>query len=262
MKILICGNGWVGGELKEYLHADMSPLRLHEITEETVSRYDVVINAAARTNIDWCELHKAEALKTNALDAAALARVCAKSGKKYVFISSACIFESLAPDDWKDESSTPNPACFYSVTKMVAEALIREACPEALVIRIRLPISAKPHPRNTLSKILGYRAMHTNPETVTVVDDMLPVFASLVESQARGIYHLVNDDTISPFEMRASIDPDGGFTGIPKAKLDTDLRAAGRAKRVTTLVRSTRIPPLPSIRRRMPEIAKAYKDSQ
>ncbi len=259
MRVLICGNGWVGNMVQKYLTADMSPERLENIKPEQLAPYDVIINCAGKTNIDWCEKNKSEALATNAIAAGDLARMCQKLGKKHVFISSACIFESVRPDDWKDEHSTPNPACFYALTKVVGEHLIREADPSALIIRIRLPISERLHPRNTLTKILAYATLHTNQETVTVVEDMLPVLKQLIQTDGTGVFHLVNEGTISPLEMRASIDSGGDYTGIPKEDMDTALQNAGRAKRVSTLVRSTRIPALPSIRTRMPQIARAYK---
>ncbi len=246
--------------LKDFLHADMSIYRLHDIKEDTISKYDVVINSAGKTNIDWCEKNKREALAINAIAAGDLARACEKLGKKYVYISSACIFESIDANDWKDEYSTPNPACFYALTKVIAEHLVLEACPNALIIRIRLPISELPHPRNTLTKILEYATLHTNQETVTVVEDMLPVLKKLIENNESGVFHLVNEDTISPLEMRTSLQIKGTYTGVAKKDMDAVLQKAGRAKRVSTLVRSTRIPPLPSIRSRMPEIAKKYAE--
>ncbi len=259
MKILICGNGWLGNILKDFLGAEMFAGRLQDIKPDVISKYDVLINCAGKTNIDWCEKNKAEALAVNAIAAGALARMCQQVGKKYVFISSACIFESAHADDWKDEYSAPNPGCFYSLTKVVAEHLVLEADPDALIIRIRLPISERPHPRNTLTKILSYPTLHTNQETVTVVEDMLPVLKKLIQGDEKGIFHLVNDGTISPLEMRASFGVEGGYKGVRKEEMDKALRKEGRARRVSTLVRSTRIPALASIRSRMPQIARAYK---
>lgn len=238
----------------------MSAHRLQDIGPKIVSQYDVVINCAGKANIDWCEKNKSEALAVNAIIAGNLARVCQGLRKKYVYISSACIFESLHAGDWKDEYSIPNPACFYSLSKVVAEHLVLEACPDALIIRIRLPISERPHPRNTLTKILSYVTLHTNQETITILEDMVQALGQLIQTDAKGVLHLVNEGTISPFELRASLGIEGRYVAIQKTEMDAALQKAGRAKRVSTLVRSTRIPPLPPIRARMPQIAKAYKE--
>ena len=259
MRILVCGNGWLGNILKDFLAADMSSLRLKDMGSTIVAQYEVIINCAGKTNIDWCEKNKSEALAVNAIGAGNLARVCEALGKKYVHISSACIFESADEHDWKNEYSTPNPGCFYALSKVVAEHLVAEANPRALIIRIRLPISERPHPRNTLTKLLAYPTLHTNQETVTVVEDMLPVLKKLIERDEKGVFHLVNEGTMSPFEMRAGLGMDGNYKAIQKKDMDAIIQKVGRAKRVSTLVRSTRIPPLPGIRSRMPEIAKTYK---
>src|SRR3989344_3559479 len=109
MRILVCGNGWLGNILKDFLAADMSSLRLKDMGSTIVAQYEVIINCAGKTNIDWCEKNKSEALAVNAIGAGNLARVCEALGKKFVHLSSACIFESADEHDWKNEYSTPNP---------------------------------------------------------------------------------------------------------------------------------------------------------
>lgn len=258
MRILIVGNGWLGNKLKEYLGAEMSVGRLQDLNEAIVENYDVVINAAAKTDIDWCEKNKFETLAINAVDAADVAGVCEATGTKYVFISSACIFESEGSNDWKTELSTPNPGCFYALSKVVGEHLVFEANPDALVVRIRLPISEWPHPRNTLTKIMGYKNLQTNGESITVIEDMLPVLEGLIREDAKGVYHLINEGTISPVEM-AEYMGHTDFKAVPKYVVDAEMIKAGRARRVTTLAKSLRTKALPNIIARMPEIANTYK---
>lgn len=258
-RILILGNGWLGNILKEYLGAEMSIARLEDLDETVISNYNVVINTAAKTNIDWCEQNKAEALTINAMDATKIAEVCANTGAKYVFISSACVFESKDESDIKTEDSAPNPGCFYAFTKYLAEQLITEVNPESLIIRIRLPISEMPNPRNTITKILKYPKLQTNQETVTIIEDMLPIFKELVDGNAKGVFHLVNDSTISPIEIGAIMRMHE-FTAIKKEDMDREMVGAGRARRVTTVVHSTKIPPLPDVRYRMMQVARKYKE--
>ena len=144
-KILVFGyRGWLGGMLSKQLkdrghevvwcHHDINFL---QVIDPTI---DIVINCAAMTNIDECEKNKYQAFWSNVLGAYNLARACKLSGKKHVFISSACIFESQDVDDWKDEYSKPNPKCFYAETKTMAEKLVREIDQDTLIIRIRLPL--------------------------------------------------------------------------------------------------------------------------
>ena len=263
MKYLILGNGWLGNLLKEYLGEDarlygekMTP---YDFDHHIFNEYDVLINAIAKTNIDWCELNKVEALQTNALLPYILSKVVNFNDKKYVFLSSACIFESKNIDDIKYEDSIPNPACFYARTKQMAEDLIQEVNQNSLTIRLRLPISEKSHPRNTLDKLLKYDKINTNQESVTVIEDMLPVLKELIEKDEKGIFHLVNEGTISPSELADLMGH--SYKEVTKEEQDERLHNEGRAKRVTAYIGSKRIPLLPNIKERAPEIIKKWKQT-
>ena len=205
MKTLIVGNGWIGNILKEYFEADICPKYIVDITDADLDPYSIIINTAGKTDIDWVEQNKISSLYSNTLSAIVLAKMCKRLGKKYVFFSSACIFQSKDEDDIKYEDSEPNPQCFYSETKVIAEKVVLEADPDTLIIRIRLPVSLKPHPRNTLSKLLKYSKISTKKESITVVEDALPILKSLIEENKTGIFHLVNEGYISPADMAEAI---------------------------------------------------------
>lgn len=257
MKILIIGNGWIGNRLKE-VFPDARIVSTFIDVEKSLPRYDVLINAAAKTNIDWCEKNKVECFNSNVELAMDLADLCYEQGKRYVFMSSACIFDSVDRDDIKYEASYPNPKCFYALTKWVAEELIEAINPFSLIVRIRLPLSEKPHPRNTINKLLSYPFLNNQQETVTVVEDMLPVFKELVESKEIGVFHLVNAGTISPAEIGTAFGHT--FTETTKKEQDERMKWEGKTRRVTSYIGSTRIPLLPDIKTRLPEIVIKYKN--
>jgi dTDP-4-dehydrorhamnose reductase len=259
MKTLIIGDGWIGNRLADTLGEDahVSGKRLESLEEEDLAMFDVVINAAAKTNIDWCEEHKADALDVNAMHARRVALFCKVLGIRYVYISSACIFQSATPDDIVFEDDKPNPQCFYAVTKWVGEELVREANPASLIVRIRLPISSVPHPRNTIGKILKYKELVNSEESVTVIEDMIPVLEFLIQQKAEGVFHLVNAGTITMPEIVSYFHQD--FSVIDKHVLRARTREAGKADRVSTVVGSKKIPLLPDIHERIGDIVRVYK---
>ena len=268
MKYLILGNGWIGNMLKQYLgdkavliETDINDFDISAESDEARS-CDVWINTAAVTNIDFAEKNKRNAFETNVLGAWGLAIDAKSAGKKYVFFSSACIFESEGGNmfDVKYENSEPNPKCFYSETKSMAERLILEEYPESLVVRPRLPISSTPHPRNTLDKLANYEKINDAQESVTVIEDMMPVLVDLIERGEKGIFHLVNAWTISPAEMADLMEHP--YKKVSKQSQDERLKAEGRAKRVTVIAGSKRIPLLPDIRLRAPEIIKIWREKK
>ena len=71
-KILVLGNGFIGNPIARYLRADISPKRLHELTSSDLKGYEVVINTAAKTNIDWCEKNRGARTEIAALVAGAM----------------------------------------------------------------------------------------------------------------------------------------------------------------------------------------------
>lgn len=255
MKILVIGNGWLGNMLADYLGADLHAERVRTPLD-VPGGYDAWVNCAAKTDIDWCEKNRMEALFVNALLAAELAAAAKEKGVYYVFFSSACVFESKDISDIKYEDSVPNPQCYYAETKAMAEKLIRMDNPDSLILRLRLPLSEVPHPRNTIDKILKYPILNTNQESVTVVEDMMPVLRGLIEKRAEGTFHLINKGTISPAEIGEVFGHQ--FTSCSKGEQDERLFREGRAKRVTAYIGSRKIPLLPDIRERIRDIKNAY----
>lgn len=262
MKYLIFGNGWIGNTLKDYLgdnaHLWEGDINDFSLMDTNLFDYDVWINTAAKTNIDWCEKNKGATFNSNVLGAWELASQAKNHEKKYVFISSGCIFQSKDINDIKYEDDIPNPQCWYAWTKAIAEQLILEANPDALIFRPRLPLSEKPHPRNTINKLLSYQFLNDNQESVDIVEDMIPVMIDLIKKGEKGIFHLANAGTISPAEIGDMFGHK--FFRISKEAQDERLKKEGRAKRVTTHIGSKRIPLLPDIKSRMPDLVKKYKE--
>ena len=271
-KILIYGDGWLGNRLNDYFNEQKGSSSMIEKTDiravgmspikdlTNFNECDVVINAVAKTDIDWCEKNKNETFGINTLAAANIAGLCKDHGKLHVFISSACIFESKDKEDVKTEESIPNPQCFYALSKVVAEHLILEANPRSIIIRPRLPISAIPHPRNTLNKLLGYEKLNDNQETVTIVEDMFPVLLKLITDGGHGVFHLVNEGTISPAELGEKMGHT--FTIRSKELQDEDMKKEGKAQRVTTYATSVRNTLLPNVRDRVNDLVEEFNKKE
>src|SRR3990167_9239113 len=132
-KILVLGNGFIGKPLAEYLGADVCTKRLHTIIKEDLNSYDVVINCVAKAVIDWCEKNREETFDTNVIQAVRIAKLVKG---KHVFFSSGCIFKS-ENGEVNYEDAVPNPQCFYTYTKLIAEQLLEEVSRETLIIRPR-----------------------------------------------------------------------------------------------------------------------------
>src|SRR3989338_10004619 len=101
MKILVFGaKGYLGHLfLKQYPDAVPSSVDIADSTAVSAEldrvKPDVVINAAGKTgrpNVDWCETHKEEALRSNVTGPLVLLDECAMRKIYWVHLGSGCIY--------------------------------------------------------------------------------------------------------------------------------------------------------------------------
>lgn len=141
LKFLIYGRtGWIGGLLGKLCEAqgisyEYGSGRLENRTSLEADLAAVkpshVFNAAGvtgRPNVDWCESHKVETIRTNVVGTLTLADVCRERGLILINYATGCIFEydanhPLGSGIGFKEEDTPNfIGSFYSKTKaMVSE---------------------------------------------------------------------------------------------------------------------------------------------
>ena len=196
---LVIGNGWLGNIIKDYLGATMSKLRLESISSVDLSGYDVVINCAGETDVDYCETEKWVAYHNNTEGVKNLAIACEMANVLLMQMSSGCIYDSTMP---VYENDIPNPKSWYATTKMIAEQTIFDQHPDTIAVRLRMPISSTPHQRNLLNKLKKYDKVHEVPQSITVVEDMLPKLKELIKERRVGIHHMCNKGTISMAEIK------------------------------------------------------------
>lgn len=213
MRVLIFGRGFVGQRCAEAWGEDatLSDVRVGNAEDAAREiervRPDAVLNAAGVTgkpNVDWCDAHPLETIVGNTLVPIAIAQACQRAGTYLLHVGSGCIFYDDAPHPdkrWReDDHGNPLPA--YSRSKWAAD-LALSTLPNVGIARIRMPLDSKPGPRNSIDKIAGYTRVIDVANSVTVVDDMIPVFWQLMERRAPGIFHVVNPGVLRHRELIA-----------------------------------------------------------
>ena len=126
---------------------------------------DVVVNAAAWTDVDGAEAHEAAAFAVNAVGAANVARACAASGAVLVQVSTDYVFPGDATEPIPVDAPLA-PLGAYGRTKAAAEWAVRAECPSSYVVRTAWLYGA--HGTSfvrTMLRLAGER------ETLEVVDD-------------------------------------------------------------------------------------------
>jgi dTDP-4-dehydrorhamnose reductase len=100
----------------------------------SLANFDLLVNCAALTNVDYCEEHPAEAAAANAEAPAAIAEHCARRGARLVHVSTDYVYlgEDPAP---RRESDPAEPASEYGRSKLRGDQAVLAADPGFLAIR-------------------------------------------------------------------------------------------------------------------------------
>jgi len=214
---------------------------------------DVVINAAGKTgvpNVDWCEDHKLETIRSNVTGPLVLLEECQKRGIYWAHLSSGCIYEGDNQGRGFTEEDEPNfVGSFYSRTKAWSERTLREFTDRKedrggiLILRLRMPFDGSTHPRNLLMKLARYHHVLDVANSITYLPDFLSAAEKLIAERATGIFNVVNPGPISPFRIvelyRDLINPEHQFERLLLGSLSQVVRA-GRSNCILRTDKLTR----------------------
>ncbi|KAG7988355.1 hypothetical protein I3843_03G183800 [Carya illinoinensis] len=220
LKFLIYGRtGWIGGLLGKICEKQGIPFqygrgRLEERSQLLADIQTVkpthVFNAAGvtgRPNVDWCETNKPETIRTNVAGTLTLADVCREHGLLMMNYATGCIFEYDAAHPlgsgigFKEEDKPNFTGSFYSKAKAMVEELMQEY-DNVCTLRVRMPISSDlSNPRNFITKISCYNKVVDIPNSVTILDELLPISIEMAKRNCRGIWNFTNPGVVSHNEV-------------------------------------------------------------
>jgi dTDP-4-dehydrorhamnose reductase len=213
--ILIFGGakGWIGQKLVALLqeaghNAVPAKSRLENrediIAEIEAVKPDAIINAAGligKPNVDWCETHKQETIRVNVIGTVNLADIAFQHNLHLTNISTGCIYEYDAQHPmWSGigftEEDAPNfDGSFYSATKIVMEKLILNY-PNVLNLRVKMPLSTDMD-HGFVAKIIKYEKVVNIPNSLCILDNMLPLAVDMTLRRLKGNYNFVNPGALS-----------------------------------------------------------------
>lgn len=220
MKWLILG----GGQLAKSLEAELQINNAHfislnhsqlDITHESHvnevflrERPNVVVNAAAWTNVDLAETHEAEAREVNANGPEILARASAIIKSSFVQISTDYVFSGSSGTPWEEDALVA-PSSAYGRTKAEGEKRVLNTYAQGShIVRTAWLYS---HYGKNFVKTMASIAIKESREVEVVADqigqptsayDLAAQIRLLIESDSsKGIYHGTNSGSTSWFEL-------------------------------------------------------------
>lgn len=200
--ILIFGKGYIGARLQEELKCAISDKKIYSYkdAQAELRKFSpkAIINCIGSVgrNVDDCEADLDRTLLASAFVPVILAEAALRSNIKLIHISTGCIYHyDYKKDEPIDEDKEPDFfELFYSRAKIYSEralALLSRRYP-VLILRIRVPLDTRPHPRNLLTKLIGYKQVIDLPNSITYIPDFLKALKHLHETDAVGMYNVVN----------------------------------------------------------------------
>ena len=231
MKIAITGGrGQLGRTLETALHTrhQITSLDLPEIDVtqrdaiDTLARLapDLVIHAAAMTDVDGCARNPDAAFRANALGTQNVALACQRTGAPMLYIRTNEVFDGTknAPYRELDEPRAINP---YGASKLAGERYVQMLLNRFYIVRIAWLYS--PGNANTFpSKILAGAKQNGSLAVVddeignpTYAPDLARAIAELIETNQFGVYHLTGEGIASRYDWAARILQLAGLGHIP-----------------------------------------------
>jgi dTDP-4-dehydrorhamnose reductase len=228
----------LGDEVAGAAHADLD-ISDRQACLEFIDKIcpDTVINCAAWTDVDGCELDPARAFRANADGPENLASACRQSGASLVTISTDYVF-SGTKDGFYTQRDDTDAISVYGKSKLEGERRAMSALARTTVVRSGWIFGRGG--KNFLSKVIELRRQN---KRLTTINDAFgtPTFAvdlsgrlrQLAELDLPGIYHVVNSGEGASFEdfVREAFAIAGlDMSGIEAVSMTTLDRPAPRPK--------------------------------
>jgi len=232
MKILVTGAaGQLGRELvlmleavgEEVVGIDRQELDLSrpETVAEGIAAHgaDWVIHCAAYTQVDKAEEERELAFRINRDAAGAVAQGVRDCGGRLLHVSTDFVFDGEQSSPYKEEDAA-NPLSVYGWSKWEGEQAVREALPEAIILRTAWVYGV--HGHNFVKTMLR---LASEREELRVVDDQIgtpswtadiaAAIRALIEAGVTGTYHFTNEGVASWYDFAERILSLGRELGFP-----------------------------------------------
>ncbi len=189
----------------------------------------IVLHLAAKTDVDGCEkdkeidekfldqkgfdqqewINKKTAWVVNVLGTKHIVEACKKNNKKIIFISTDFVFDgNKSNDEGYIEEDIPNPINWYGSTKYEAEKIVQNSGLDWTIARLAYPYRANFDKKNDFLRVILQRFKNNQSlsmitdhvMTPTLVDDFVYAIDSLIKTKASGIFNVVGNEFITPYE--------------------------------------------------------------
>tara|TARA_Y200000002_G_scaffold382189_1_gene398421 strand:- start:1559 stop:2482 length:924 start_codon:yes stop_codon:yes gene_type:complete len=275
MKFLVYGTkGWIGGKVLNYLKENNYNVEegnsrvenVKQLEEEILEKKPThIISLIGRTHgtyegqyigtIDYLEKPGKvfENVRDNLFSPMVLSFLSEKHNFHFTYLGTGCIFqfdETHPFGEEKDgftEESLPNFfGSSYSIVKGFTDQLMHLVKDSVLNVRIRMPITDEFNKRNFITKITTYEKVCSVPNSMTVLNELIPIMIDMATKNTSGTVNLTNPGLISHNEIlemyKEIVDPSFTWKNFTIEE-QNELLASGRSNNFLETTRLTTLYP-------------------
>jgi dTDP-4-dehydrorhamnose reductase len=185
---------------------------------------DVIIHAAAMTQVDDCETRKDDCWKNNVTATEYLLNAASGIGAHFIYISTDFIFDgSHGP---LDENAEPAPVNFYGESKLAAEKLVMQYPGPWAILRTVLVFGITPGAvrNNIVTWVKGnlesgkkIKVVCDQWRTPTLAEDLAMGCLLTAEHRAQGVFNVSGKELLTPYDMAMQV---ADFFGLDQSLIE------------------------------------------
>ena len=190
-----------------YLSLDITDLQSVNRVIDDVKPH-VIINTAAMTNVDACELEKSQCWKINVEAVQHLVNASLKHDTHFIHLSTDFVFDGESGP--YSETDEPNPLHYYAESKLASEKIVSETSSNYAILRTIIIYGITDNmsrsnlvlwSKGEIEKGKTIRVVNDQYRSPTLAEDLAEGCISVADKNAQGIYHLSGPETNSILEL-------------------------------------------------------------
>jgi dTDP-4-dehydrorhamnose reductase len=165
---------------------------------------DVVVHAAAYTDVDGCEQHQQRAFAVNVLGTQYIAETVEHCGAQLVYVSTDYVFDGSK--GWYSEEDITHPINYYGLTKLKGEEQVKNLCSKYIIARTSVLYG---HQSPNFATWLLAQLKEKKPVSIvvdqfvspTLHTDLAEQILALIDKNAQGLFHTAGGERVSRYKF-------------------------------------------------------------
>lgn len=200
-----------GREDFDYISIDITDEKILKKTLLEINP-DAIVNTAAMTQVDDCEIHKTECDILNVDVVKWLKEISEIINCHLIHLSTDFIFDG--EKGYYKENDEPNPLSYYGLSKVKSEEILLNSTIDFTILRTIL-VYGKVFDMSRTNIVIWVKEMLENAKEITIVNDQfrMPTYVEdlalackiSIDKKATGIFHISSNTLMSVFEITQKI---------------------------------------------------------